>query len=192
MANCSAISRLEKSKQLMSERISYWLVPAEPDDEELRYIMCDIDGWIIDAVSFDPHVTLYSGRLVPSDDVPAILESATRGISEITLRATGIGHSEQFTQTLFVEFAFNEVLLQLSHLFKQLSSQPSDYGLKPHLSLVYANLSAEVREYFAGKTSVPPLVRFDRVKAIKSRWQIRTPEDVEAWRVVAEARLGVS
>jgi len=173
----------------MGKRISYWLVPAETDGEVLAEIMCDLAGWIIDAPIFDPHVTLYSGPFGATDNVPAILESATRGLSEITLRSTGLAHSAQFTKTLFVEFAPDEMLSQISTALKEQSSQLGDYELKPHLSLVYANLSTEVREHFARQKSVPPRVRFDRVRAILSQGPTHTREDVDAWRVVAERWL---
>src|ERR1041385_8229136 len=159
------MSREGREGNEVNERVSYWLVPVEADDEELRYLMCDIDGWIPDAPFFDPHVTLYSGPLSSRDNVPAILESATRGVAELTLRSSGISHSEEFTKTLFIEFEKNDVVFQISDALKKLSARPSDYELKPHLSLVYANLSAEIRKYFAEKTELPSFIRFNGVKA---------------------------
>lgn len=175
----------------MSERVSYWLVPAEEDEEDLACIIVELAGWSWDAPTFDPHVTLYSGQLDSRGDVPRVLKSATRGIGDVTLHSTGIAHSDQFTKTLFIEFAGNAVLSQLSRAFKDLSAQPEEYELKPHLSLLYAKLSAESREHFAKTTVVPSRVRFNRVRAIASNGPTRTPEDVSAWRVIAEVRLGM-
>jgi 2'-5' RNA ligase len=129
--------------------------------------------------------------------VAAIVESAASRTAEITLRPLGVAHSEEFTKTLFIQFADNEALSHLHNELKRQSSQPSEYELKPHLSLAYAHLSAGFREYFAGEIGgprstgfVPAVIHFGRLKAVAIRDPVRSAEDVEAWRTLAEARLG--
>jgi hypothetical protein len=139
---------------------------------------------------FEPHVTLYSGLLHLNDRPDEIIRTVAREFSEIVLPATGIGHTEQFTKALFIEFATNESVAKLSGELKRRSSRPGDYELKPHLSLVYARLAPDVAQRFAGGLTVPSCVRFDTVKAMVSRGPTRMRADVEAWQIVASAKLG--
>jgi 2'-5' RNA ligase len=172
----------------MNERVSYWLIPTEPDKTQLTE-MIRLLASRFDAPLFEPHVTLYSGPLDSTERPDDIIRAVARGASEIVLDTTGIGHTQQFTKTLFLEFAPNEALDKLSGELKRHSSMSDDYDFKPHLSLVYATLSPEVTQRLARELSVPRRIRFDTVKAIISQGPTRTRADVEAWRIVANEKL---
>jgi hypothetical protein len=172
----------------MTERISYWLVPVARDKERFEDIIRRLAARF-DAPVFEPHVTVYSGPLGPRENIADIVVSTAVKTSELELQSSGIAHSEQFTKTVFVEFAMNGVLAKLSGALKQRSAQPAHYELKPHLSLIYAPLAVPARERLAHELVLPGTVRFDALKAIVSSNQVRTREDVGAWRVVAASRL---
>jgi hypothetical protein len=174
----------------MGERISYWLVPAEPDKAHLAQIISEL-AQRFDSPAFEPHLTLYSGPRDARDEPEEIIRAATHHFPPIALRTSGVGGSQEFTKTLFVEFCGTEPLLTLSEQLKRSSARPEPYALRPHLSLIYASLDARVKQQLVEKISVPPSVRFDAVKAIISRERTRSGEDVRAWRVVAEAPLAV-
>jgi hypothetical protein len=183
------ISREEREGN-EGERLSYWLVPAEPDKAHFTNIILEM-AKRFNAPPFEPHVTLYSGPRDARDNPDEIIRAATDGLAEIILRNSGIGGSQEFTKTLFVEFCANDPLLTLSERLKRGSARPGNYELRPHLSLIYAPLRAEATRGLAENISVPPVIRFNAVKAIVSRDRIRSGEDVRAWRVVAGKTLTV-
>jgi 2'-5' RNA ligase len=174
----------------MNERLSYWLVPAEPDKARFAEIIRSLAKRFA-APAFEPHVTLYSGPRDARDNPQQIIGEVARGISQITLQTSGVGGSQEFTKTLFVEFAANDVLAKLSSELKRHSAQPNHYQLKPHLSLIYARLDSAMKEQLAKEISVPQRVRFDALKAIISRERTQSGEDVSAWRIVAQHSLVV-
>jgi hypothetical protein len=169
------------------ERVSYWLVPAQPDKSRLQRIAFALANRF-DGPHFEPHVTIYSGPRATEDDPAEMLTRATRGVREIVLSTTGVGHSGEFTRTLFLQFTPDEQLLQLNGELKRLSREPNKYELNPHLSLLYANLPSETKAALARDLMYPPAIRFSVVKAIVSL-RTQTRGDVEAWHVVAERRL---
>jgi hypothetical protein len=173
----------------VNERVSYWLIPAEPDGEHFLEIICEMAGWFHETPVFNPHVTVYSGPLDPRDDVETILAAAAVGIAEVTLRARGIGRSEEFTKSLFVEFESSSVVTQISDRLKNGSATPADYKLGPHLSLIYARLSNEMKDQLTRGLSLPPTVRFDALQAVRTGPVTESKSDVEAWRVLATRRL---
>ena len=171
----------------MDGRISYWLIPAEPHRSEFRKAIFDL-AQRFDGPVFEPHVTLYSGS-GGTNEVENILARATAGFSEIGLRSAGIGHSSQFTQTLFLKFDPCEALFRLSNDLKRSSTRADDYTLLPHLSLLYARVEPAVRMRLVDQFKFPPLMRFDEVQAVNTGARNESREDVERWRLVGSTQL---
>jgi len=172
----------------MNERVSYWLMPAATEKAWLSEVIQSLAARVNGPV-FEPHVTLYSGPAEPSERIREILAEFARKTSAKTLRPAGLSHSDQFTKTLFVEFAGDTALIHLTMKLKQLSAQPEDYQPKPHLSLLYANLPQVQRETLARSILIPKVLRFDSLKAVLTGASTRSRTDVESWRVVVEKSL---
>ena len=172
----------------MNGRISYWLMPAATDkawlSEKIQSFAACVNGPV-----FEPHVTLYSGPAESPERINEILIETTRKTSGKTLRTTGLSHSDQFTKTLFLEFAGDAALIHLTMKLKQLSALPEDYELKPHLSLIYASLPQAQRETLARSILIPKVLRFDSLKAVLTGASTSSRADVESWCVVAEQSL---
>ena len=173
----------------VGERISYWLIPAEPDKARLAETIQNLAvRW--NGPMFEPHVTLGSGLVESRERIDEIVSEAMRGVSKVVLTSTGIDHSDQFTKTLFVEFAADDALTLLAAKLKRLSARPEEYELKPHLSLLYASLDQAQREALARSVVIPKLIRFDSLKAVVTGGSTCSRADVESWRVVAAQCFG--
>jgi hypothetical protein len=179
---------MTQSQENGGERVSYWLVPAEPDKSRCSEIITAL-AKRFDAPIFEPHVTIYSGPFGASDDVAEVIESTALAFSEFTLRTECLAHSAQFTKTVFVQFFPDARLEALSERLKVRSRDRADYQLNPHLSLIYAPLPSAVREQLVRDLSLLPLMRFDELKVIKTGGPTQTRSDVEAWRVLASRKL---
>jgi putative hydrolase of the HAD superfamily len=173
----------------MNTRVSYWLMPAERENaqltETIRHLALRTGGPV-----FQPHVTLYGGPAESRERITDILGEVARGVPEVVLKVAGLGQSEEFTRTVFLEFAANDALKSLAAKLARLSPRPEVYELKPHLSLVYSSMEASQRRAFADSITVPKTIRFDLLKAVFTGRSTRSCADVDSWRVVAEKRLG--
>ena len=163
-------------------RVSYWLLPAEPAKSELQRLVSDLAARC-NAPVFVPHVTLYSGALSAQDRPDEALAQIAGRFAPLELQVTGISYSPRFTQTLFMEFAADEELALLSAAFKAAASEPFEYELKPHLSLVYASLDEELKKRLKAEIRVPTVVRFDAIAAMTSGDTTCSRSDVEKWKV---------
>ena len=172
-----------------SERIiTYWLCPAEPAHSQLSAIIGDLAARF-NAPVFEPHVTLY---VTSADGVGAatVVEKVVKTRAPYRLTVRGIDYSDEFTKTLFVQFAPDRDVAGLSDELRRASASASDYKLNPHLSLIYRELDRDTKRGLATSLRLPfTEVVFSSVKAVLSPGTIRSREDVEAWRVVAERRL---
>ena len=142
-----------------------------------------------DAPIFEPHVTLYVTS-AENEDAAGLLARAAANAKPYRLRITGIDYSDEFTKTVFVQFQSDAGLSELSAQLRAASASKNDYKLNPHLSLIYKTMSEERKADLARSLTLSfTEVVFDSVKAAISPAEIKSREDVEAWRRVAEEKL---
>ena len=172
---------------MCDEIVTYWLCPAEPARTALSAIIRDLAARF-DAPAFEPHVTLCVTN-ASGENPDSILAVATQH-GEYRLAVRGLDHSEEFTKTLFVQFEPSDEVARLSDNLRRASASQRDYELNPHLSLIYRKMDDETKRELAGSIVLPfTEVVFDTLKAVISPARIASRVDVEAWRVVAEAKL---
>ena len=168
--------------------VGYWLIPADEQKAQFAAIIGEL-AQRHDAPVFEPHVTLFS-----SDDseehARRILDHVASRYQPLELRVTGIAHSEKFTKTLFVHFANNRDAQRLSDAIQESSQSAGDYEFDPHLSLLYAHISADAKAAEARSCDLPfDRVVFDSIAAIHFPRHIESRADVEPWRTIATAKL---
>lgn len=168
--------------------IAYWLIPTEPAYSSLQRIINDL-ARRYEAPVFEPHVTVHVGANRAYAARQALADAA-RGCKRITLEVVGVGQSDAFTKTLFVEFAFSPELRRLNQIIRSAADDSLRYRLKPHLSLLYKKMPVKARRELSVSTRAPLSdVTFDAVKAIRCISPTQTRAEVEAWRVVAVTAL---
>ena len=170
------------------EIVTYWLCPAEPERSQLAGLIADLAVRFAAPV-FEPHVTLYVTS-ANNENSPQVLEEVVSRHKAFRLAVRGLNYSDAFTKTLFVELAPDAELAQLSEDLRRASVSPGDYHLNPHVSLLYKTLDEETKRGLAVSVALPfVVVHFSCVKAVIGHAEIKSSEDVKAWRVVAERRL---
>jgi 2'-5' RNA ligase len=168
--------------------IAYWLVPSEPAHSFFQRIINDL-ARRCDAPVFEPHVTVYVGedRAVAANQA---LFDAVRECKLIGLTQLGIDQSDEFTKTLFVQFAMAAELREINDIIREVAEDSSQYELKPHLSLLYKKMEAPARRELAVSINVPfSEVTFDAIKAVRCVSPTESRADVDAWRVLGAASL---
>jgi hypothetical protein len=168
--------------------VAYWLCPDEPMQTYFATLINHL-ATKFDAPVFDPHVTLYVTDAA-NENPSAVLEPILIDRGPYRLAVRRVDHSEKFTKTVFVQFEPDTELARLSSDLRRASAVQNDYELNPHLSLIYRAMDSETKREIADSISLPfARVAFDLVRAVISPAEIKAPEDVEAWRIVAEKKL---
>jgi 2'-5' RNA ligase len=168
--------------------VTFWLCLAEPARAQCAALIQNLAARF-DAPIFEPHVTIHVVS-AGAENFGAILERVASGRGPYRLFVQGIEFAEAFTKTLFVQFAQNPELARLSEDLGRALPAQSDYKLNPHLSLLYKDLSTEIKRDLAHSIRLPfTELEFDSVKAVISPEKIESRADVEAWRVLAEHNL---
>ncbi len=164
-------------------KISFWLIPSKEDKAFFQEIINRL-AREYNAPTFTPHVTIYSGEYTSNDFSTELIEQATQGIQSFSLKVDRILYTEQFTKSLFVQFQPNQILSNISESLRYGSKKQSNFELNPHLSLIYKNLSQEIKQDLTKSIILPTEVSFNEVSAIATLEKVQNREDVESWKVI--------
>ncbi len=168
---------------------SFWLLPAEPLNGELRAIIQQL-AKKYDAIDFEPHVTIFSG---PShdDQTHAMARGAASLYSHVELTPVKIEHTSEYTKTLFIQFQKSNSVSLLSDAIRDRNSRFVNYRLNPHLSLLYKTIPPAVLAGICETLAVPKgPCAFDRLRAIETEIPVIGPDQIKRWRTVFECPLG--
>ena len=172
----------------MGKHISYWLIPSEPFFTQLQDLIKSLAKKYNSPV-FEPHVTVYSG---PGNEKNCnrIIDKATSGIKPISLEILKVDHSPIYIKTLFIEFQLDATISELSNHLRNTSEEPSDYILKPHLSLIYNNMENKEKQTLTSDIDMTwNKISFNWLKAISTPSDVQSKEDIALWRDLASVEL---
>ena len=179
---------LFRSCQLKT-KVSFWLIPSDEDRAYFQGIINTL-AQKYDAPTFTPHVTIYSGEYAPEESLTALIEKATQGVQDFSLRVDKLLYTDEYTKTFFVQFHPSSILIQISETLRNSSQKPSDFALNPHLSLIYKHLSEVIKQGLMTNLSLPRSeIFFDEVQAIATSDKVQDREDVESWEVIYTRKL---
>jgi 2'-5' RNA ligase len=165
-----------------------WLTPAEQLRTLLRSTISQLAARL-DAIEFEPHLTVFSGPAT-DEEASTVARRIANRFPAIDLIADHLDHSEVYTKTLFVQFQESALGQQMFEAAAAGYPQASDYVLNPHLSLTYKKLPEASRRRLCETIDVPMgPYRFDRVRMIQTELPIEEEGPIRRWRVLFDEPL---
>jgi 2'-5' RNA ligase len=169
-------------------KLAFWLMPAGEAKSFFASLVDDL-ARRLDAPAFEPHVTLQGGEIEEQRAV-RLLENVATSSAPLPLQISGIEFSEKYTKTLYVQFRPSADASAMSNSIAEALGSDSGYKFDPHLSLLYKAMPEAQKEEIAREITIPfQQVRFDAVALVSVPASIEGPEDVHAWRTIAERPL---
>lgn len=177
----------EEGFEIAYTEFTLWLVPREPLRSTLRAIMCSLAA-DLDAVEFEPHVTIFCGPST-EEEARATATAIAGRFSPIELISARLDYTDRDTKTLFVQFEESAAARRIFEAARESCSGRSDYAFNPHLSLLYKTLSeTKQNELCSGSPGCDWRIRFrsapDHRNGIAERTGTRA-----SWRQVCEVPL---
>ena len=170
------------------QKLAFWMMPSA-DAKPFFASLVEELARRMDAAVFEPHVTLRGAELDQQHAI-ALLEKIADRYSPVVLEIGGIELSEKYTKTLYVQFRSSTDASTISNAIADGAGSDGGYEFDPHLSLLYKTMPGAEKQELARKIKLPfEQVRFDTVKLVSVPTAIERPEDVYAWRSVAERPL---
>ncbi|MBW1637293.1 MAG: 2'-5' RNA ligase family protein [Deltaproteobacteria bacterium] len=169
------------------ERVSIWLIPSDEHRSLLSRYIEELSERL-HSVPFEPHITLFSGR-ISFHQVFRALDFAADRCPPFYLQVNGIKSEDLFTKTLYLSIKGTEDLLDLSKLLGSYFSA-SSFSFDPHLSLAYKNLPELTRKSLARETGVMmSSIKFSSLQAVHTPISAKTENDIRIWKPVYSIRL---
>jgi putative hydrolase of the HAD superfamily len=157
-------------------RVAVFLTPAADDFRYADGIIRELSAKF-GAPLFEPHLTVYSGLYADPELLKGIVAEAARSIPPLALRVRGIGSSEAYFRTLYVEFEPDPLLTGLRERMGSVVARPNNGAFLPHLSLLYREMP------LAEKEAVARGLLLDRSELTFDALKVVTPANIQAgWR----------
>jgi hypothetical protein len=167
---------------MSSYAIAYWSMPTGGAGEFFERTIREL-AMRFRAPTFEPHLTVFVAPEAPCGPQDVLREI---GSPDLVLVACEIDWSEKFTETLFVRFNRNQMLLDLAKRIQKSSGGSAHYKIDPHLSLLYKKLPAKTKRALAEELQLPfSEVRFEGIQAVRCKSPTKSANDVREWKVLA-------
>jgi putative hydrolase of the HAD superfamily len=157
-------------------RVAVFLTPAADDYRYADAIIRALSG-SLDAPLFEPHLTVCSGLCVDPGVLRERVAIAAQTLSPLVLRVKGVGCTEAYFRSLYIEFMPDLRLAALRDELKIAVDRTDNGVFLPHLSLLYRDMPLVEKETLA--LALPPGRReftFDSLKVV-------TPANIKkGWR----------
>ena len=98
------------------------------------------------APAFEPHVTLAGGIVGPARALAAKVRELARRIPPFTVRLTAVDGLDEYFRCLFVRVATTHPIMTANKAAREVFHLEKQPAFMPHLSLLYGNLPASVKE----------------------------------------------
>lgn len=168
----------------MPNAIVYWLLPEKGAAENLRRTIHEL-AMRFNAPVFAPHVTICS--LPENARPPTEIVSKIR-LPTIALEVAEVRQSDQFTKTLFVQFARSLALEELAASICRESGRTERPQVDPHLSLLYHRLPEKARLDLHVELPLPT-IHCDGLCAMRCVSPTKTADDVRAWQLIQNSTI---
>lgn len=139
---------------------------------------------------FFPHITLVNG--IVSNYKDRLIELAKiikDNFQPFTLKFKKIEYSNIFTQSLYLTFYSNNLLLKLRSKSEEIIDNFKlnfNYKFKPHLSLIYADISdkEKIKIIKEIEFKIPKEIHFNDLLLLIEEKPIENTQDVKNWKYI--------
>ena len=170
---------------------SVWLVPSKKDLDNLSHLIRDIAS-SQNSQTFVPHITIFGNIKKNKKSVINETKIIFADHRSATLKITNLNQSEDFFKTVFIEFEVSKFLqsafLQLKNKFRD-STSYAEKPFKPHLSLIYKNLSEKKRISIINSLRLKKSYSFNQIYIASPRNVYRGWYDIKSWKLLRIAKL---
>jgi len=128
-----------------SSHYSLWLMPSGEVRQRLAETILDLSRQYA-TPAFEPHVTLAGGIVGPPQEVASKMQDLARRISPFTVRLTTVDGLDEYFRCLFVRVAKTYPIMSANEAAREVFHLAPQPAFMPHLSLLYGDLPASVKQ----------------------------------------------
>jgi len=169
----------------MTNRYSLWIMPPGGLYEKLSDLIVQIAGRYHSPV-FKPHVTLLGSVPGGRESIVSATSRLASSLKPYDIYLTNAGCLDEYFRCLFIEVERSDEVLRANMAAKRTFANNDDRGYFPHLSLMYGNLSIDVKKEIISDIGE----KFDLTFRADSIHLYDTSGAPEEWYSLGEFQLG--
>lgn len=137
---------------------------------------------------FEPHVTLIGSIIGPEDAILLKTSQLAAFIPLYKIQLTNLSFFDEYFRCLFLKVRKFEEIIKANLKAQEIFNRKNDPPYFPHLSLVYGNLSRQIKKEIIARTGSNFKTNFE----VKSLHLFSTEGEVKTWQKIAEFKLKLS
>lgn len=169
---------------VQTQTYSIWLIPEGEVCQNLAKIIFQLSKKYSTPL-FEPHVTLIGSIRSPEEEVILKTSQLATFIPPYKIQLTNWGYFDEYTRCLFLKVRESEEVMKANLKAREIFNRRNDPSYFPHLSLIYGNLSRQIKKEIIGQVGGDFKVSF----SVKSLHLFSTKGEVKAWHRVKEFAL---
>lgn len=175
----------------MKDLLSVWMTFSKEDELYLQKIIVAL-GKEYGAPVFRPHLTIYGGSPSETMQGKEAVIKAIVGIKPFEVYLEKLDFTDDFFKTVFISLFDHPLLSHISWDLKQSLEPASGYSFKPHISLIYKELSTEKKQEIIKKLNIKESFTVQKITVSipgsgKKDWR-----DIASWQTLFEKDLNDS
>lgn len=165
--------------------VAFWLVPNKEQKKILEKTIRKL-AKKTNCLPFEPHITLFVTKKHKNTKFyKDILFKTAKNFEPISLLLYKLCYEQIFTKSAYFHINKTKKLLDLFAFLNGFFSN-SDFEFKPHLSLLYSNLSElEKKRLTKDVPKNKHFILFDTIKLIEINFPVENNKDIESLDVIA-------
>ena len=165
---------------------SLWLMPIGEVRQRLAGTILELSRQYT-TPAFEPHVTLAEGMVGPAREVAAKARDLARRIPPFKVRLAAVEGLDEYFRCLFVRVAKTHPIMRANKAAREVFRLERQPAFMPHLSLLYGNLPANVKQRTIASLGRQLELEF-KARSLHLYLIKGAPQ---AWRAVASLGLGL-
>jgi len=159
-----------------AEGYSIWLIPEEEVYQKLAEIISQLSKKY-STPNFEPHVTLIGNLLGAGEEIISKTSKLASQLKPFKIKLKRAGYFDEYFRCLFIRAEKTNEIIEVNKIAREIFNLKSDSEYMPHLSLMYGDISAKIKEGIL----VDLGREFDIFFEVKSIHLFSTAGEVKVW-----------
>ena len=172
----------------MENFFSIWLVPQDDDKLYLEKVIFKLANENY-SPAFTPHLTICGDITITLEKLKSAFDNAFNQAKPFKIKKTGVGQSEDFFKTVYIEFEINQELRDLFLKLSEGTDKRLIENFKPHMSLIYKKMPKDEKLAIIDKLYLKNEYTIGAAYLTAPKKGKRDWYDVKDWRILYKKRF---
>lgn len=161
---------------------SIWLCLGKDDSAYVSQIIQNLSSEY-KSQPFIPHLTLYGVIFITKDEGISLIKNVIKNEKPFSVKTASLESSSEFFKTLYIQMEQSPQLSKLQKKIMENLTTHIDYNFNPHISLIYANLTPEQKQWMKTHIQIQKEFHFSSLVLVNHGVHAEDIYKIQEWKV---------